>query len=660
MAFDSLLIANRGEIACRVIRTARGLGMRTVAVYSEADRDAPHVALADDAVAIDPSPAAESYLNPEALIEAALDTGVAAIHPGYGFLSENEAFAEAVEDAGLVFIGPPAKAIYLMGNKAEAKRVMIEANVPCVPGYHGDDQSDEALIRAADAIGFPVMVKAAAGGGGRGMRLAADAEALPVALTLARSEAANAFGSGSLILEKAVSRARHVEIQVIADRHGNCIHLGERDCSVQRRHQKVIEEAPCPVMTPALRERMGAAAVAAARAVDYCGAGTVEFLLDPSGAFYFLEMNTRLQVEHPVTEMITGLDLVALQIAVAQGAPLPLSQQDLQLNGHAIEARLYAEDPANDYLPATGRIEVWRPAVGDGIRVDTGIAAGFEVSPFYDPMLAKIIAWGESREIARMRLVSAVERTVLLGPATNSGFLADVLKQTAFVEGEATTDFIDETYPHGVPAAGPQASDVALAAALCLRAGQQASFSASGTVSETQLGWSSAALPPVPLRLACGEQVYDVLARCAGPMWTITLGDDVCDVDVQSVRGNVIRAEVSGRTVEAVAGLGPGCAVHLAVGERRFSFQRLNAGREEEAKATGGRVHAPMPGIVVDVLVSEGQAVKEGDALAVLEAMKMQHRITAPVPGVVERVSAAAGDRLGAGDAIVDILEAAE
>jgi len=660
MAFDSLLIANRGEIACRIIRTAHDLGMRAVAVYSDADRNAPHVALADDAVPIGPAPAAESYLNASALVEAALATGVAAVHPGYGFLSENEAFAEAVEDAGLVFIGPPAKAIYLMGNKAEAKRLMIAAQVPCVPGYQGDDQSDDALIRAAREIGFPVMVKAAAGGGGRGMRLVADAEALPSALALARSEAASAFGSDLLILEKAIQRARHVEIQIFADRHGNCIHLGERDCSVQRRHQKVVEEAPCPAITPALREQMGAAAVAAARAVDYRGAGTVEFLLDEAGAFYFLEMNTRLQVEHPVTEMITGLDLVALQIAVARGDALPLPQQDVRLSGHAIEARLYAEDPAKNYLPATGRIAVWRPATGEGIRIDAGVAAGFEVSPFYDPMLAKIVAWGESREIARQRLVSAVERTVLLGPVSNSGFLADVLRRDAFVDGVATTDFLEETFPHGVPATEPAAADVALVAALCLRADQQASFSEAPYVSATQLGWSSAALPPTPLQLVCDERNYDVTARCAGPVWTVQMGEDVCDVHIESARGADIRASVGGRMVEAVAGFGPEGAVYLAVADRRLCFHRLGAGLAEEAAGAGGRVLAPMPGIVVDVLVSEGQPVEKGDALAVLEAMKMQHQITAPVSGVIGRVGTAAGDRLGAGDVMIDITEAAE
>ncbi len=362
--FSSILIANRGEIACRVIRSARTLGLRTIAVYSEADRGAPHVALADEAVLIGAGPVGESYLRPEKIIEAARLSGAEAIHPGYGFLSENAGFAQAVAAAGLVFIGPPVEAIRVMGDKAGAKRAMIAAGVPCVPGYEGLDQSDATFIAEADRIGFPVMVKASAGGGGRGMRLVEEPAELADALTRARAEALSAFGSGDLILEKAVRRPRHVEIQVFADAHGHVIHLGERDCSVQRRHQKVVEEAPSPVVSPELRARMGKAAVEAARAVDYRGAGTVEFLLDECGEFYFLEMNTRLQVEHPVTEMVTGLDLVAMQIAVAQGEPLPLTQDDLRLDGHAIEVRLYAEDPAAGFLPVTGDIALWEPASG--------------------------------------------------------------------------------------------------------------------------------------------------------------------------------------------------------------------------------------------------------------------------------------------------------
>jgi geranyl-CoA carboxylase alpha subunit len=397
MSFGKILIANRGEIACRVARTAHALGYRTVAVFSDADAGAPHVLACDEAVALGGSLVGESYLAVEKLLSAARASGADAVHPGYGFLSENAGFAQACADAGLVFIGPPPSAIDAMGNKAAAKRRMIEAGVPCVPGYQGADQSDATLIAEATKIGLPVMVKAAAGGGGRGMRLVHDSGELAEAIVGARNEAQNAFGSGELILEKAVIDARHVEIQVFADAYGNVIHLGERDCSVQRRHQKVIEEAPSPAVYGALRQRMGAAAVAAARAIGYRGAGTVEFLLGADGAFYFLEMNTRLQVEHPVTEMITGQDLVAWQLRVAAGEKLPLSQDDVQLDGHAIEVRLYAEDPYAGFLPQTGTVAAWRPAEGPGLRTDHGMRDGQAISAFYDPMIAKVIAHGATR-----------------------------------------------------------------------------------------------------------------------------------------------------------------------------------------------------------------------------------------------------------------------
>ena len=408
MAFSKILIANRGEIACRVMRTARDLGYRTVAVYSDADADALHVREADEAVRIGPPPVSESYLDARAIIEAAKRVGADAVHPGYGFLSENDGFASACQDAGLVFIGPTPDAIRAMGNKAAAKRLMIEAGVPCVPGYQGADQSDATLAAEAQRIGCPIMVKAAAGGGGRGMRLVTRLEDFADAVSTARSEAQNAFGSGELILEKAVVDARHVEVQVFGDAHGHVIHLGERDCSAQRRHQKVIEEAPSPAVSPALREKMGAAAVAAAKAISYRGAGTVEFLLGADGEFYFLEMNTRLQVEHPVTEEITGLDLVEWQLRVAAGEPLPLKQEDVRLDGHAIEVRLYAESPEKNFLPQSGTVFEWRPAEGKGVRVDHGIRSGQEISPFYDPMIAKVIAHGRTREEARRRLVRAL------------------------------------------------------------------------------------------------------------------------------------------------------------------------------------------------------------------------------------------------------------
>ncbi|MEE4661044.1 MAG: acetyl-CoA carboxylase biotin carboxylase subunit, partial [Halieaceae bacterium] len=465
-ALDTVLVANRGEIACRIIESARREGYRTVAVFSDADAEARHVQLADTAVHIGPAAAADSYLNAARLLEAAALAGADAIHPGYGFLSENAAFARACREAGLVFIGPSAEAIEAMGNKAESKRRMLAAGVPCVPGYQSPEQGDEVLLAAAADIGFPIMVKAAAGGGGRGMRWVACAEALPAALAAARSEAAAAFGSDELILEKAVVDARHVEIQVFGDSHGNLIHLGERDCSVQRRHQKVIEECPCPVMTATLREAMGQAAVDAALSIGYEGAGTVEFLLGADGAFYFLEMNTRLQVEHPVTEMVTGLDLVALQLAVARGEPLPLNQRDVSLTGHAIEVRLYAEDPSNDFLPAAGRALRWEPPVGEGVRADHGLLPGQAISPFYDPMVAKIIAWGANRAEALRRLRRALDNTLLLGVETNLGFLQAALAQPMFVAGAATTGFIEQAFPGGYVTDPPTEEDCVIAACL--------------------------------------------------------------------------------------------------------------------------------------------------------------------------------------------------
>ena len=657
MVFDTLLIANRGEIAARIIRTARSLGLRTVAVYTTADATAPHVELADEAVWIGDGPVGESYLKGDKVIAAAEKTGAGAIHPGYGFLSENAEFARSVEAAGLIFVGPDPEAIRLMGDKADAKRLMISTGVPCVPGYEDEDQSETALIEAADRIGYPIMVKAAAGGGGRGMRLVDDAQALSTAIEIARSEAENAFGDSNLILEKAITDARHVEIQVFADKFGNVIHLGERDCSVQRRHQKVVEEAPCPGMTPELRAQMGAVAVEAARAVDYCGAGTVEFLLEPSGTFYFLEMNTRLQVEHPVTEMVTGLDLVALQIAVAQGNVLPVSQKDVNLNGHAIEVRLYAEDPSNGYLPATGPVDVWRPATGPGVRIDAGIQTKQEVSPFYDPMLAKIIAHGPTREVARARLIKAVKETVLLGTVTNSSFLADVLERTEFIAGEVTTTFLDETYPGGFPAPQITGSDAALALALLLDADQTYTKAMAGYVSLDQLGWSSAALPPIGVTLSCRDKDILAQARARRGGWDVWVDDKEYDITVACNADGDVRASINNQTVETIARITRD-KVLLALGAERLMFRRQRSGAFEETSAASGCVNAPMPGLLIEVMVKPGQVVTKGDQLAVLEAMKMQHQIKAEVDGVVAVIHVEVGQQLNSDDTLIEIEEA--
>ncbi|MBK6512496.1 MAG: acetyl-CoA carboxylase biotin carboxylase subunit [Haliea sp.] len=509
--FTSVLVANRGEIACRVMRTARAQGYRTIAVYSDADAAAPHVLMADEAVHIGPGPVNESYLVVANILAAAKTSGAEAIHPGYGFLSENAAFAQACEDAGLVFIGPRPDAIHLMGNKAEAKRRMIAAGVPCVPGYEGEDQGDATLLREGAKIELPLMVKAAAGGGGRGMRLVHKADELANAIKLARAEATSAFGNGDLILEKAIIRPRHVEVQVFGDSHGNIVHLGERDCSVQRRHQKVVEEAPCPVMTDALREAMGAAAVTAAQSINYRGAGTVEFLLDEQGKFYFLEMNTRLQVEHPVTELITGLDLVALQLQVAQGEPLGFTQGDVTLTGHAIEVRLYTEDPSQDFLPTSGPVDLWSPPSGTGIRVDSGICSGQQISPFYDPMVAKIIGSGPTRDIARLRLIEALKETVLFGPRHNRDFLVACLQKPCFAAGQATTAFIAEEFAEGeIADAQPEFADSAVAAVVELALEHRELHNSSVIVAPELRDWASASPLVSRKRYQHGEQVHDL------------------------------------------------------------------------------------------------------------------------------------------------------
>ncbi len=462
--FRKILIANRGEIALRIMRTARRLGYGVVAVYSDADRDAPHVRAADEAICIGGSLPAQSYLRIEAIIAAAGASGADAVHPGYGFLAENEDFAGACRDAGLVFIGPSPQAIKAMGNKASAKAIMQAAGVPCVPGYQGADQSDAAMLAEATKIGFPVMIKAVAGGGGRGMRQVADAAAFPDALRGARSEAQGAFGDAGVILERAISDPRHIEIQVFGDRYGHAIHLGERDCSVQRRHQKLIEEAPSPAVSPELRARMGAIAVAAIKSIGYEGAGTLEFLLDASGAFYFMEMNTRLQVEHPVTEAITGLDLVELQLRVAGGEPLGLRQEDIRFSGHAIEVRLCSEDAAHDFMPQSGRMALWQ--MPDALRVEHALQSGSEIPPFYDSMISKLISHGTTRDEARRKLIHGLEQTVAFGVTTNQAFLADCLRHPAFADGEATTAFVGKHRDALVSQRANVSSDAALAALL--------------------------------------------------------------------------------------------------------------------------------------------------------------------------------------------------
>jgi geranyl-CoA carboxylase alpha subunit len=637
MSFRTILVANRGEIACRVMRTATRLGYGTVAVHSDADTRAPHVQQADRAVCIGPAPTGESYLRIDRILEACKAAGADAVHPGYGFLSENAAFATACAEAGIAFIGPPAKAIDLMGNKSRARQLMEKAGVPCVPGYDGDDQSDDTLLREARRIGFPVMVKAAAGGGGRGMRLVHAAQDLPEALASARAEAQKAFGSPQLLLEKAVLRPRHVEFQVFADTHGNCIHLGERDCSAQRRHQKVIEEAPCPVMTPDLRTRMGKAAVDAARAVDYVGAGTVEFLLAEDGSFYFLEMNTRLQVEHPVTELITGQDLVEWQIAVAAGARLPLTQEQVRLDGHAIEVRLYAED--RHFVPQTGTILRWAPASGSDARIDAGVVEGSRVTPHYDPMLAKVITHGASREDARRKLVAALRRSTVLGVSTNKAFLAELCAHPVFVAGETTTAFIPEHFA-SLHAVTPTRAEWTLAALAFLLAGnpQPAGYPA---------GWRNGAQIPAVLKLGCGDaRVTATLAldrRHDGMRYDITLGGEAFAAEVESWHDGRLVARIDGVRREVITAR-DGDAIWLDAGDETLCIRNLNNTPPDAGhKAGSGVLVAPMDGVIARVLVAAGDRVASGQVVMIVEAMKMEHRISADVDGVVENIAGSVG-----------------
>jgi geranyl-CoA carboxylase alpha subunit len=665
--FNSILIANRGEIACRVIRTAKQLGYRTIAVYSEADAGAPHVQLADTGVCIGPGPVGESYLLAENILAAAASSGAEAIHPGYGFLSENAAFADAVESAGLVFIGPSREAIDVMGNKAESKRRMIEAGVPCVPGYEGLDQADKTLMAEGKKIDLPLMVKAAAGGGGRGMRLVHDYKELANAIKLARAEAESAFGSGELILEKAIIQPRHVEIQVFADTQGNTIHLGERDCSVQRRHQKVVEEAPCPIMTPELREQMGQSAIDAAKSVNYRGAGTVEFLLDASGAFYFLEMNTRLQVEHPVTELITGLDLVELQIDVAQGRPLGLTQEDIKLQGAAIEVRLYTEDPSQDFLPASGPVDLWQPATGVGVRIDAGICTGQEISPFYDPMVAKVIGYGDNRETARTRLIAALKETVLFGTTNNKDFLIQCLEKQSFIDGAATTAFIAEEFADGdLAVAEPSVEDAAAAAVIDLNLEYQRHFNSSTLTSHKLKNWTMASGLVSRKQYQFGESLFDLsISPVANSTdsYLVTCAESQQQIGIQllTMDSNNANLSVNGSAQLVTFKLRQQGQLYCSIAGRGalFKDQIILDGAVDEA-AGGGRVIAPMHGLLLEVLVKPGDQVVKGQNLAVLEAMKMHYEIVAEVDGTVEEVTAVAGNQVAADDVLIEINQPQE
>ncbi|PQA88960.1 acetyl/propionyl/methylcrotonyl-CoA carboxylase subunit alpha [Hyphococcus luteus] len=637
-AIKKLLIANRGEIACRIMKTARARGIATVAVFSDADAGALHGRMAGEAICIGGSEAAQSYLNIEAVIGAAKASGADAVHPGYGFLSERADFARACTDAGLIFVGPPAEAIAAMGDKAEAKARMIEAGVPCVPGYQGEDQSDETLLKEAEKVGFPVMVKASAGGGGRGMRIVEDREALADAIQSARKEAKSAFGDDRLIIERAVTGARHVEIQILADAHGSCVHLGERDCSLQRRNQKVIEEAPSPVIGAEKREEMGAAAVKAAQAVGYAGAGTVEFLYDPArDEFYFLEMNTRLQVEHPVTEMVTGLDLVDFQLSVAEGDALPFEQGDIDFEGHAIEARLYAEDPAQGFMPHSGKVRLLEFPEMEDVRIDAGVEAGDIVTTFYDPMIAKVIAYGATRDEARMKLAAALRRTKLLGFEHNRDFLIALLGDEAFAKGEADTGYIERNLERLTKREAPGgAAAIALAGAALT----DASFD------NLLTGWASRRSAGFPLHLVnSGGEIVKTAIALDGAKVTAAHDGAEAAIEVLSKTENTIRYRHENRIGEARYARNH---YHLEIDcdgawERYTDFTLVPA-----SESAGGDdvVKAPMAGLVTSLRVGPGDPVSKGTVLATIEAMKMEHQLKAPRDGVVADVFAKEGDQV--------------
>lgn len=625
------------------------MGIRAVAVYSDADAGSLHVEVADAAMRIGPAAAAESYLNVPAILDAARRAGVGAIHPGYGFLAENAAFAAACGEVGFIFIGPPPEAIAEMGDKRAARKLAQRLGVAVIPGYDGGYQSDDAFTHAAERIGYPVMIKAAAGGGGKGMRLVRDPAELPAALAGARREAAAAFGSDALLLERALDRPRHVEIQVLADNHGRVIHLGERECSIQRRHQKVIEESPSPSVTPELRERMGAAAVALAGAIGYTGAGTVEFLLDGDD-FYFLEMNTRLQVEHPVTELVTGIDLVEWQIRVAGGEALPWRQDEIRPQGHAIEARVYAEDPANGFLPTTGPVLLWRPPAGEGIRVDSGIRSGDEVAVHYDPLLAKIIAHGATRAESAARLWRALEQTVLLGLTTNRRWLAGVLRHPAFEDGATDTRFLEEHTIDDQPLTGE--AILALIAATCAR---WRADSAGGPGY-----WRNNPGRPAPYRFGIDGRDVDVHLTPQPRVtdrWTarVSLDDATHDVILNELGGPDMTITVDGlRQRVALALHEDAWWVQADGGAIRLEARPLLP-EPQTAAGAGGSLRAPMPGTVLAVLVEVGQAIDAGQPLMLLEAMKMEHTIRAAGGGVVDVVYFAAGDRVGADELLLKI-----
>jgi 3-methylcrotonyl-CoA carboxylase alpha subunit len=658
--FSKILIANRGEIACRVIKTARRLGIKTVAVFSDADRGARHVAMADEAVHIGGSPARESYLVVDKILDAARRTGAQAIHPGYGFLSENAGFAEACEKAGIVFIGPPPAAIRAMGSKSEAKKIMEKARVPLVPGYHGDDQSPELLAKEAARIGFPVLIKASAGGGGKGMRVVESAAKFADQLAGAKREAKASFADDHVLVEKYLTRPRHIEIQVFADSHGNCLYLFERDCSIQRRHQKVIEEAPAPDMDPARRRQMGEAAVAAAKAIGYVGAGTVEFIANQDGTFYFMEMNTRLQVEHPVTEMITGQDLVEWQLVVAAGGKMPLTQDQLSIDGHAVEVRLYAEDPNRNFLPSTGTLVHLRlPAENRHVRVDTGVREGDTVTPFYDPMIAKVIVHDRDRSSAMRRMAALMGETEVVGVATNAALLKALCSHPAFVGGEVDTGFIERHRDELFAKAGA-ADDRAFAVATLARIAEWTSTS--NDPWDQKNGFRLLETGHDEVRWKDGErEIAVIVCRPRDGNLSLELPGGAVEASVRRSDDGRLAIRLGNDTFTAAV-------VRRAANDGGIDYTLFADGGSQrlrlvdpldvtqyEAVASGeGSVRSPLPGKIIDLRVKPGDTVTRGQPLLVLEAMKMEHTLAAPADGKVKSVRYAVGEQVPEGAELVE------
>ena len=647
---SSILIANRGEIALRIISTAKAMGIKTIAVYSQAERGALHVRAADRAYCIGRAPANQSYLVIENIIQAAKESGADAIHPGYGFLSENSEFAQACEKAGIIFIGPSTNAMKIMGNKASAKLAAQKAGVECIAGYQGEEQNDAALIAQAKAFGFPLMVKAAHGGGGRGIRLVEKAEQLESALGEARKEALSAFSSETLILEKQLEKVRHIEVQILADGHGNIVHIGERDCSLQRRHQKIIEETPSPAVDDHLRQRLGEAAIKVARSVDYMGAGTIEFLLDGNGDFFFLEMNTRLQVEHGISEMISGIDIVEWQIRVARGEKLSFNQNDIALQGHAIEARLYAEDPQNNFLPSTGKIHLWQRPVGNNIRVDCAIESGEQITSHYDAMVAKIMVWGKNRAEAIAAMRQALGETVLFGPAHNKNFLMMLLENNKFRNGEARIDLIDEELiqlEHVV-----EAKIICLAALMEFDSRREKAIASSIGISAKLLNWSSSPLPKIDFKYRIAAQEFDLTIQTTGPQnYCISIGDNNFEA---SKIDNGFEIEGKQYLVDALmkreATLFMNCqGFHYQIedGSMCLAIDDQSIGK--------GEILAPMHGNLVEVKVKTNEQVTTGTVLGILEAMKMRHEIVADGDGVVKAISHDQGEQVAQGELLFKI-----